>query len=127
MTTRLPAPCPSPARPPKTPQAATLGPSRSTPAARPAPPRRPPPTPTLHCPPDDHRSAIGGILQSLGLIDGHILCHRRIRMPQYLLNLIQSPATVDQKGRILMAKIMNPQMGNPAFFRRRPNTLEMVV
>ena len=33
MTTRLPVPCPSPARPPKTPQAATLGASRSTPAA----------------------------------------------------------------------------------------------
>ena len=31
-------------------------------------------------------------------------------MSQYLLNLIQSPATVDQEGRILMAQIMNLQM-----------------
>ena len=45
-------------------------------------------------------------------------------MPQYLLNLIESPATVDQKGRILMAKIMNPQMGSPAFFAIDPTLCE---
>ena len=47
MTTRPPTPCPSSARPPKTPQAGTLGPSRSTPAPslRHEPPRRRPNVP----------------------------------------------------------------------------------